>query len=350
VDVAGRVKGWCPVHDRVFESADGACPECGTPLIAPERRTHAGPIVAVREDAEDFDAHPVEVETEATRSNARTEPVQVGVAAIAIAAAIVVAGAFFLGVAITRGRGTGTAPVGVPKARADYEVRAARRGAGVELRLDGFAQRGRDVVVRVTVPAQPDIETAKISSVVVVPLTAGGEALGRARLGVRATTTGFMAAGRAVRDARTPITGIEIVSVTQDVSLSVGLLPVDLSRVWPVAAGGSPRATEARATARSPDGRRYTLTGIVGWPDRVEAGMTVSGDRAGWAYDEAFSLVFEQKEPALGKAVDSPQLPGVRHVVFKGLPSSLPAGARHVGMQIVVNRVTIPGNWRWMFT
>ena len=346
------MKGWCPVHDRVYDAPDGACPECGTTLVSlAEKKRRGGSLLVIQEQADDADAPPVQLELDAPGSNVvpAEAPVPVGVGAIAAAAAIVVVGAFFLGMVIARGSGTKEAPAGVPKAREDYQIGAVQEGAGVTLRLESFAQRGRDIVVRVTVPPQAGIEIGNISSVLVVPITARAEGVGEARLDVRATTTGFIAAGRAVRDASTPVTGLEIVSMTQDVSISGDLLRVDLSPIWPVAAGGSPKATESRGTVRFPDERSYKLTGLVGWPDRVEAGMTVSGDRAGWIYDEAFSLVSD-RQPALGRVVDSPPVPGLRHVVFRGVPRDLRAGSGYVGLQIVVNGVTIQGGWRWMFT
>jgi hypothetical protein len=342
------MKGWCPVHDRVYDAPDGACPECGTTLVSlGEKKRRGGSLLVIQEQVDDTEAHPVRLEADAPRSIVppAAGPAQVGVGTIAAAAAIVVVGAFILGLVIARGSGTKSAPAAVPKAREDYQVGADRTGAGVTLRLESFAQRGRDIVVRVTVPPQVGIEIGKISSIVVIPTTAIAEGVGRVRLDVLATPTGFIAAGRAVRDASTPVTGLEIVSLTQDVSLSGDLLRVDLSRVWPIAPGGSPKATDARASMRFPDGRVYKLTGLVGWPDRVEAGLTVSGDRAGWVYDELFALVSE-KEPALGRLVASPAVPGLRHVVFTGVPRDMRVG----GMQIVVNGITILGNWRWMFT
>ena len=350
--MAGPVKGWCPVHDRVYDAPDRACPDCGTTLVSlAEKKKRGGSLLVIQEQPDDTEADPVRLEADAPRSNVSSTdgPVQVGVGMIAAAAAIVVVGAFFLGVVIARGSGTKAAPAAVPKAREDYQVEAERKGAGVTLRLDSFAQRGRDIVIRVTVPSQSGIEIGAISNVLVSPITARAERLGQFRLDVRATPTGFIAAGRALLDASTPVTGLEIVSLTQTVSLSGDLLRVDLSRVWPIAAGGSPKATEARASMRFPDGRVYKLTGLVGWPDRVEAGLTVSGDRAGWIYDETFALVSE-KEPAIGRLVVLSALPGLRHVVFTDVSREVSAGTRYTGMQIVVNGMTIQGNWRWMFT
>jgi hypothetical protein len=349
VDVADRVKGWCPVHDRVYEAADGACPECGTTLVSlAEKKKRGGSLLVIQEQAEDAEVQPVQVEPDAPRSNAATAeaPVQIGVAAIAAAAAVIVAGAFFLGVAITRGKGTGTAPVGVPKARADYNAEAVRNGAGIALRLESFAQRGRDIVIRVTVPPEQGIELGRISSVLVTPFTAGSQGLERVRLEVRVTTSGFVATGRAVPDARIPVTGLEITSLTQNLSGTGELLRVDLSRVWPVAGGGAPRSAAASGTARYSDGHTYRLTGLVGWPDRVEAGFVVGGDRKGWSYDEAFSLAFDRSGEAAGALVDVPPVAGARQVVFKGIPASVTSGA----IKVVVKRFTVGGRWRWMFT
>jgi hypothetical protein len=342
------MKGWCPVHDRVFDAPGKTCPDCGTALVSlAEKKRGARSLVVIDEKAEDAGSEPVHLDAEAPAPiPSSEEPVQIGVAAIAAAASIVVIGAFFLGVAITRGNRTHTPPAGAPKAREDYQVGVVQAGAGVTLRLDSFAQRGRDIVARVTVPPQSGIEIGKISSVVVVPLTARSEGVGTARLAVRTTTTGFIATGRVVRDAGIPVTGLEIVALTQDTSPFGDLLPVDLSRIWPVAVGGSPKATAARGTVRYSDARTFTLTGLVGWPDRIEAGLTVKGDRAGWVYDEAFSLVFESEGPGVGTLVDSPTILGLRQVAFRGIPRSVSKGA----IQILVHGVTIQGNWRWMFT
>jgi hypothetical protein len=349
VDVEDRVKGWCPVHDRVYDAANGACPECGTTLVSlAEKKKRGGSLLVIQEQAEDADAQPVQLEPDAPRPDVTQQepPVQIGVWAIAAAAAIVVAGAFFLGVAITRGKGTGTAPVGVPKARADYNAEAVRNGAGVALRLDGFTQRGRDIVIRVTVPPEQGIELGKIANVVVTPFTAGNQGLGQVRLDVRVTTSGFVATGRAVPDARIPVTGLEITSLTQNVQGTGELLRVDLSRVWPVAPGGAPKSTAASGTARYSDGHTYRLTGLVGWPDRVEAGFVVRGDRKGWSYDEAFSLAFEPRGEAAGALVDAPPVAGTRQVVFKGIPRSVTSGT----IKVVIKSFTVGGRWRWMFT
>jgi hypothetical protein len=339
------MKGWCPVHDLVFDAPDRVCPECGTALVPLEEKKRQS-LVVVDEQTHD-DVQPVELKPEVRPPASPAEaPVQIGVAAIAIAAAIVVAGAFFLGVAITRGRGAGTAPVGVPKARADYEVGVVQKGAGVALRLDSFAQRGRDIVVRVTVPPQPGIEIGKISNIAVVVLTARNEGVGEARLAVRVTTTGFIATGRVVRDGGIPVTGLVIVSLTQDTSPSGDLLPIDLSRIWPVTTGESPKGTAAHGSVRYSDGRTFTLNGLVGWPDRIEAALTVTDDRADWSYDEAFSLVSEQEGGGSGRLVDLPAIRGARHLEFRNISRSLSKGA----IQILVHGVTIQGDWRWMFT
>jgi len=346
------MKGWCPVHDLVYDAPDGACPDCGTTLVSlAEKKRRGGSLLVIQEQDDDPEALPVRLEADAPGSivSPAAAPVQVGVGMIAAAAAIVVVGAFFLGVVIARGSGTKESPAAVPKAREDYQIGTVQKGAGVSLRLESFAQRGREIVVRVTVPPQAGIESGKISHVVVNPINAKAERFDQIRLDVRATPTGFIAAGRAVRDASTPVTGLEILALMQDVSLSGSPLRVDLSRVWPIAAGGAPKATDARASVRFPDGRVYKLTGLVGWPDRVEAGLTVSGDRPGWLYDESFSLVSE-KEPVIGSFVDLPTVPGLRHVVFTRVPRDVLAGTGYTGMQIVVNRITIQGSWRWMFT
>ena len=256
-------------------------------------------------------------------------------------------GAFFLGVEIARGTGRprpeGTAK---PQAKGDYTVGVPRAGAGVTLRLDSFSQRGKDVVVRVTVPPQPSVDIGAIRNIVVVPLTANGEAIAKVPLDVRATTFGFVAAGHAVDDPATPVTGIEIMTLTQALTPTGDLLPVDLTKVWPVRPGGAPKAASARASARYSDGRTFTVTGLVGWPDRVEAGLVVQGDRTGWSYEEDFSLVFQSEAPVGGTLIQETRpAPGTRHVVFQGLSAS----ARSTAIQIIVHSATIEGHWRWMF-
>jgi hypothetical protein len=339
-------RGWCPVDDRVYEGTDGVCPDCGTALVSlAEGKKRTRSLVVFDESANDVDPEPIAVETGATRPRAaEEEPVRVGVAAIAAAAAVVVVGAFFLGVAVTRGSRTDRPEAGAPRAREDYQVGSIQSGAGVKLRLDSFSQRGRDIVARVTVPPQRGIEIGEISSILVIPLTARTEGVGQAPLDVRTTSTGFIAAGRVVRDAGTPVTGLEIVSMTQNVSPIGGLLPVDVSAIWPIASGGSPKATGAHGTAGFSDGRSFRLTGLVGWPDRIEAELTVSRDPAGWVYDERFSMLFELQGRFPGRLVDSPA--GIRHVIFDRVPRSASSG----GLEILVRGVTITGHWRWMFT
>ena len=260
---------------------------------------------------------------------------------------MIVIGAFFLGVVIARATGRPRPDATArPQARGDYTAGVPRTGAGVTLRLDSFSQRGKDVVVRVTVPPQPGVDIGAIKSVVVVPLSANGEGIAKVPLDVRSTTSGFIVAGQVVDDPATPVTGIEIMTLTQAMTPTGDLLPVDLTKVWPVGPGGAPKAAAARAPARYSDGRTFTLTGLVGWPDRVEAGLVVQGDRTGWSYGEDFSLVFQGEAPVGGTLIQETRpAPGTRHVVFQGLSPS----AKSAAIRIIVRSATIEGHWRWMF-
>jgi len=343
------MRGWCPIHDRVVDAPGAACPDCGTTLVPLAKDQHPpGPIVIVREEHPADEVAPSKAPEPVPRDPHQEPedspaPAEVGPAIIATAAALIVVGAFFLGAVVMRGRSP--APAATPKARGDYSVGIKRTGAGVVLRLDSFSQRGRDVVLHVSVPPQPGVDIGSITSAVVIPLTANGEPVGRFTLDLRTTTTGFIAAGRALNDARTPVTGIEIMTITQHVGGGVDV-PLDLSGVWPASTGSAPRAKRVDVGEAAGDGRRFRLTGLVGWADRLEARFDVSGERQGWVYDERYAIIVAQDPPVDGTLFPDASGSTVRQVAFFGIKrSGGPALIR-----IAVEDLTIAGRWRWLFT
>jgi hypothetical protein len=345
------MRGWCPVDDRVVDAPDDRCPRCGTSLVPLATRTEPErSVVVVGGEDDESPATLIAVETKETvdpRPAPPTPPAEVGPWAIAAAAVVVVVGAFLLGVAVTRGGSSPARSGAVPRAREDYTVRVQRTGAGVVLRLERFEQRGRDVVLRVTVPPQPGVDIGRIRSLRVVTLTANGERAGAFDLDARTTTTGFIAFGRAVDDARTPVTGIELSTITLE-ETSGARLAADLTGVWPLTPSAAPNAKRALATSTpTADGRTFRLTGLVGWSDRLEARVEVSGGRPGWVYEEGYAIVVGQKSPVEGsEVVDDARDDSIRYVIFRGFGRAEGPATILVGG----DRLTIAGHWRWMFT
>lgn len=328
-------KGWCPVHDRVFETPDGLCPECGTALVDVQPRPADDGRAVVVPEAED--------EPDAAVQSAPVDPATssafpIGPATLATVVTAVVVVAFLAGLAFPRGRRSG--PATVPTAapiRADYSVGIAREGADVRMRLESFSQRGGRVVLRVTIPPDAPVGTGRID-VVTVKLVRPGEETA-VELTVRPTISGFIAEG-ALDKPHLPVTEVVVESIRADSGDGRGVdIPLDSAHLKP-GLGDAPRTTVLQKATRLGDGRTLRRLTLLAWSDGLEARLDIQGERTGWSYDDALTIRTD-RGPFNSESV-GPLVPGVHRVLFPAVD----AGARPT-LSIFPRTVTVFGNWHW---
>jgi len=333
------VKGWCPVHDRVVKASDGLCPDCGTPLVTlPGKRPGPKRVIVEDEPAP-------QPGVSQTTDDPPIEPpkgVELGPAALAAIVTGIVLIAFFSGISVSRNRPKPAANTPIPQSRQDYAVRGSRDGAGVSLKLDSFTQRGRRVVIRVSVPPNQTISSGRIGRAEIELLVAGGSRNAIVELPTRSTVTGFIIDGDVLERPDVPVYGMKINSITLT-DVAGKMIPVDVSGVW------KPSVTRPRAVAMNESARigfrTFKLAGLVGWSDRIEARFELGGERPGWRFDDAFSLIIGGQSTLHGTIVPSDRQ-GVLHVVFEG-----PGEGRSDGVILVRHEnLTIVGDWLWVFT
>ena len=354
-------KGWCPVHDRIVEARDGACPECGTPLVdLTARRGEKEARLVVEEDAP-----PPEGESVATPPATETrlwpqirlperlfgrDSVSLGVPAIAGILIAAVVASFLVGLAIPRREGGSKPPPG-PRALASYSVEKEVTAAGVRLRLDRFSQRGRRIFLRITVPDQPDIGIGRITQVNVAPEVANGLVQEEVSLRVRTTVTGFIADGEVQTKDDVAIVVIRITQL-ELADVGQGRVALDLSRVWPEDARG-PIATDR--SLRVPFPRRdLRAAGLVGWPDHLEVLVEERGVPEGWLHSYKYTIqtggADADGEQQTQRSVDSTTMTVVsfqacQNPAFSCVPRGLPRAV----LVVQGSSLTIGGRWAWEF-
>jgi hypothetical protein len=336
------MKGWCPVHDRVFETPDGDCPECGTRLVAVEEERPGGEIERVAVVVPEQPSVPSPAAKEPGSSRVPDWVMRPSTLIVVVVFAIV--GAFLIGLDASGRKAIQTPRFGVPNAVQELNVGRFSRGvAGVDLRLESFSQRGRRIVMRVTVPPETGIPTGSIQSARVEFFGPGGSSAGiAADLPVRVTLSGFIIDGSALERADIPVVAAQIDALTLSAPAE-GLMKVTLSGVWPPDGHESPRVKTINRSLRL-GSRRFTLTSLVGWPDRIEARLQVTGERPEWNYDDEFALVIGNIERRPGSIVTTfEENAGLVHVVFDG-PRRL---GEQPGIIIDHSHLEIAGQWRW---
>jgi hypothetical protein len=334
------VKGWCPFHDRVVEAADGLCPDCRRPLVALDEEPRVERVAIVAEEPDDVPTVRVG-ESEEQEPDARAPAlgnVELGPAALASIVTAIVLIAFFAGITVSRKKAEEAKPA-APQALEEYTIGTTSRGAGVTLRLASFSQRGKRIVMRVDVPRDQPISSGRIGRAEVEFLVSGGARNTIAVLPARSTVSGFLIDDNALERADVPVYGVKINSITLT-DAAGRLLPVDLSKVWRPGLQG-PRSI-ATSIAGKVGTRTFTLTGLVGWPDRLEARFEIADDRAGWRYDDRFGLIIAGQPSMEGTIVPSDRHGSV-HVVFEGQQRGRTASS----ILIHHEALTIAGDWLW---
>lgn len=355
-------RGWCPVHDRVVESRGGTCPECGTPLVdltARPRDEEELRLVVEEEPGPE----PVAAEPPAATETALwpeialpqrlfgRDTIAIGPIAIAAIVSGAILAAFLLGLAIPRSRSATPSAEPTPQRRGDRLVRIERSGAGVRLRLERFTQRGKRVVLRVTVPDQPGVEIGRITGVIAAPVVSNGLVLEPAPLDVRTTVSGFIAEGAITPRSDLAVIGIRILRLDV-LGRGSGRTALDLSRVWGDEHGG-PIASDHFVSLTVND-RRMRVVGMVGWPDHLEVQIRYAAT-PNWMYQDQLTIVPPQAAPATGeelRQVDE----GLARLVTYGFSecgpvpeNCLPRGLSRVVLEVEPQAATIDGNWSWEF-
>lgn len=332
------MKGWCPVHDRVFDVPDGDCPECGTALVAVEEQqaTEREAVPFVRPD----EAPPAPKPEDPAPSSWLLQPTT-----LAVVVVVAILGAFLVGLDAAGPDAPPTPRFGTPEALAELNVGRLDRGvAGVALRLESFSQRGRRVVMRVTVPPDEPIATGSLQTAQVEFFTPGGGSAGvAAQLPVRPTITGFIVDGVALDRPDITVAAAQIDSLIFSTPAEQQL-PVDLDGIWPPDDSLEPRAKRLDRGTRLGD-RMFTLQSLVGWPDRLEARFQVRGDRPGWVFDDDFALLIGNVARMQGTIAPTfDKTPGLVHVTFARPPRTRTGPAR---ILLDHDSLTISGIWRW---
>jgi hypothetical protein len=258
---------------------------------------------------------------------------------------VAILGAFLVGLDAAGPNLPQTPRFGTPEALAELNVGRLNRGvAGVELRLESFSQRGRRVVMRVTVSPDAPIATGSLQTAQVEFFTPGGGSAGvAAQLPVRPTITGFIVDGVALDRPDITVAAAQIDSLTFSTPAE-HQLPVDLDGIWPPGGSVEPRAKPQDRSTRLGD-RTFTLQSLVGWPDRLEARFQVRGDRTGWVFDDDFALLIGNVARMQGTIASTfDKTPGLVHVTFARPPRERTGSPR---ILIDHDSLTISGIWRW---
>ena len=347
-------KGWCPRHDKMFEASDGRCPECGTALVDVGARSMRGERIIVTED----DAPP-EIAEQATiveaveKEVSRADTFRLSTPMLAGVVAAIVLAAFLVGLAFPRSRGAKTAATPRPTARAEFRVGRDYTAGGVRLRLESLSQRGRRVVLRVTVPDQPAIDIGRITGVNVAPEVAGGSVLEEVSLEARTTISGFIADGPVFERDDVVITGIRIVQLEMTAD-GRGRAAIDLSSVWPDDPAG-PLASARAVVVQQLDGRSMRAVGLVGWRDHLEVQLEERGVPEGWIRNDKFTIL-TGGAPADGEVIGGGSEGRIHFTTVSfqacGQPAfqCVPRGLSRVTLVIDPETTTIAGRWTWELT
>ena len=328
--MADAVTGWCPIHDRVFEAKDGLCPKCGTALVADEDVPDEHQVVITADGADEEDP------TGELQPSQRSRSALVG-----IAAAVMLA--FVAGLAFPNA-GSGPEPVSRPRdISADISVGVVRRQFDIRLRLESFTQQGRNVIARITVEEGSSVALGDLNGVVVTFTLAGGGEF-PAEVAPRTTISGFIIEGALLNRADIPVIGVRI----DELQFAGGLsddAPIDISDAWPASGANQPRTVRTDFSIHPGDGRRIHVNGLVGWTDRLELGVSISGARPGYLYGTRFELVADsiyEGIPVEGGSIS--QRERTATVRFESLPSRIRG---RTSLRVSVERIVAHGPWDW---
>jgi len=336
------MKGWCPVHDRVVDAPDGDCPECGTALVPVDDEEREPTIVPVAAPEDEPVVEPIaatETSPEASRWAWGTQP-----ATLATVVVGAILAAFLIGLDAGAPNVPDSSRFRTPNASSDLSVNRVDRGqVGIALRLDSFTQRGRRIVMRVSVSSTEPIPIGNLQTAQVEFFGAGGTSTGvMTSLPVRVTTTGFIVDGVALETAAIPVAAVQIDSLTFSAP-DEGRMPLDLSGIWPPDRNGSPR-TKRSSTSMKLGQRTFIVRSLVSWLDRIEVRIEVRGAKESWNYDDDFSLVIGNIERRSGRVIPTgEEHPNIVHVVFDA-PRRL---GEKPGIIIDHNHLELVGGWRW---
>jgi hypothetical protein len=344
------LNGWCPRHDRVFSSRDGRCPKCKTALVAvPAPRPKDKKTLRERIFEETPAGPPADAPPEPEEPSAPSErPREVVPRAIvlrtgwvAVAVVVAIGVAFVAGLAFPE---SGSSPPATVRreARSNISVGETQHGAGVVLRLDSFEQRGRRVIMRISVLSPGDFDVGRVRGVGVVFFSATGIELADRGIAVRPTTSGFIAEGEVLSRADVPVGGVHI-NLLELALETAGSIEVDISKAWPATKTTQPRAVATEEILVVDGPRRLVLTGLVGWTDRLQMNLVAEGPNlGGWFYGEEFALI------GSGGSIPgttSQSGPGSLLVEFRDVPTD----ERRVELHLNVSSLTIEGGWSWRF-
>ena len=325
------MKGWCPVHDRVFQAKDGLCPECGTALVTDEAPPQKA--VVIRTDTEE-EAPPGVVEQQRATPNRSV--------LIGIAAAVLVA--FIAGLAFPDGEKPATTTAAPRDVNADLNIGRTRNSANIPLRLESFSQHGTTIVARISVRDGVDLELRKLKGAHTVFMLAGGGEISD-NIAPRTTVSGFILSGTFLQRGDLPVVGIRIESLEFESGVRKDV-PLDISDAWPATTANQPRASAVRKTIRPGDGRTLTVHGLVGWVDRLEVGISVTGADSGLFYDTTYTLTSDTTSRAgevfIGRTEDDVWSVTVR---FEDVPSR----SESFTLGVSVERILAHGGWEWSF-
>lgn len=329
--------GWCPRHDAIVESTDGLCPKCGAALVVDETPSRRAPVVEIATESE------VEIAPEPADDGRAMRDVAVANRRVPSVAWIAVAltAAFVAGLAFPDVRPDDARPV-VPlrEVNADLNVGVTRTAFDLGLRLESFTQRGRHIVARVSVPDPGDLVLGDLRTAFVALRTgsAGGEIF--EPMEVRSTVSGFILEGEVVPRPDVAVLGLRIDTLNFAAS-GDARTSLDLTGVWPATETNQPRAKRAGGKLEPVAGRRYEVTGLIGWANRLDVGVSLTGKRhPGYQWEESWLLTSGTNQVG---AMYSGGAEGV--VTFLGVPADF----RKVKLHVTVGALAISGLWEWSF-
>jgi len=313
--------GWCPVDDRVYEAADGVCPDCGTALVAtasaagsdtpsPERPASSSPLIRA-----------------------------------GIIAAII--GAFVLGLSLQSGRDT------TPKDETTTPAPAAQ-----DVSVGRVARSGRADLTLIRLIQENDTFTATFATGRGFPkpqLVQGvsvevstqhedlSEVFGVSDVEVTRLDSGFILRGH-LEPGSARIAELQLSSI----QIAVPDSPewrVDMGGIWPVR-GAEPAVLHVGGSRPAGDGS-IRLVSIVSWRDRLEVAFELRGLRAGDT--GKFGINEIEIDPLSGAAgvfsatVQEQISPSVIVARFEGVPPNVGSVA------IRASRLSryLAGPWTW---
>ena len=330
MDLAVGVTGWCPIHDRVFDSKDGLCPKCGTALVSDDAPADEHDVVIT---ADEDTAQTPEAELDPT-PNKRSVLIGIG-------AAIVLA--FVAGLAFPDAR-SGPAPATRPReVVADINVGVVRRQFDIRLRLESFSQQGQNVVARITVEDGSKIALGELETVgMTLTLAGGGEF--PVEVAPRTTISGFILEGSILNRSDIPVIGVRL----DELQFGSGVdsaAPIDLRGAWPASERNQPRTVRTDVSINPGDGRTVHVNGLVGWTDRLELGLSITGARPGYRYATRYELVADSIYEGIpidnGAIAERSRTATVR---FENLPARITGGWE---LRVAVERIVAQGPWEW---